>query len=272
MIRLGDGEGAVMGYPGISSRADVDRSWNIWLGDSNVTDTELNKLSKSVAVAVSEADIVGLPRKKQTEETSTFLLWRAVIDSVANFNLLHDTQMITDMAIHRYLQFSLLYRPLLSGLDFLGIISSRNVGAELKSEFGVNEIKHYPVRGESAHPGNVQERHYPDGYQKIFDSLEVPFQGAVFLVGAGVFGKVYCNWIKNRGGIALDIGSIFEPWAKVPSRTKHPCHHLDEYSRNPIITAENAVNRYNLLCDKFKMDTPRASTEAKYFTRLPHSW
>ena len=39
-----------------------------------------------------------------------------------------------------------------------------------------------------------------------------------FLVGAGVLGKIYCDRIKARGGVALDVGSILDSWAMIPSR------------------------------------------------------
>jgi hypothetical protein len=35
----------------------------------------------------------------------------------------------------------------------------------------------------------------------------------VFLVGAGSLGRGYSNCIKNHGGIAIDIGQVFDAWA-----------------------------------------------------------
>ena len=215
---------------------------------------------------------MGLPREKQTKQINTARLWSAVIESVTKLELLNKSQMITDMAIHRYLQFPLLYRALFKNIDFLGVISGREVSEKLKSEFDIKNVKQYLIRGEAGHPGVIQERHYPDTFNKLFDSIDVPFPGALFIVGAGVFGKIYCKWIKDRGGIALDIGSIFKAWAKTPSRTTHPCHHLDVYKEITEIDVKCAINRYNHFCDKFEMDTPRASVNADYFSKLPSSW
>ncbi len=269
MIRLGTGEGAVMGFPEISSRFDVNREWMIWLGDTDISDEGIVELSHSVRQAVSEADVVGIPRKKQCD---LFHMHNTVVSSISQFGLLNETQTITDAAVHRYLQFSLLYRALLKDIDFLGIISSRNIVDTLKSKFGVRHLDYYAIRGEAQYPGPVEQRHYPDAFRKLYDCLNVPFPGALFLVGAGVFGKVYCKWIKDRGGIALDIGSIFEPWGNIPSRTTHPCHHLDVYTQYPEISAKEALQRYNDLCDELGLDTVEAREEDDYFLRLPDAW
>lgn len=42
--------------------------------------------------------------------------------------------------------------------------------------------------------------------------LEVPKRGAVFLVAAGLLGKVYCHRIHRLGGIAIDVGSVVDAW------------------------------------------------------------
>jgi hypothetical protein len=269
MIRLGDGEGAIMGFPELTNRNEVNRSWKNWFGDTKVTDAEVVSLSQQVRIAISEADIVGVSRKKQCE---MFYLWGTVITALTELDLINDNQIITDTAIHRHLQFSLLYRQLLRNVEFIGIISSRDIQEKLITNFGVKNIKYYPIRGQFHYPGDVKERHFPDTFNRIFDTLEVPFKGAVFLVGAGVFGKVYCKWIKDRGGIALDIGSMFEPWGEIPSRTKHPCHHLDVYKQFPKITAAQGIARYNQLIDGFGMDSKRASTDEYYFKHLPKYW
>lgn len=39
-------------------------------------------------------------------------------------------------------------------------------------------------------------------------------RGRLFLVAAGLLGKHYCNKIKLQGGVALDIGSVLDSWAK----------------------------------------------------------
>ena len=43
------------------------------------------------------------------------------------------------------------------------------------------------------------------------DSIDC--SGKICLVGAGIVGKKYVALFKERGGIALDIGAVFDMWA-----------------------------------------------------------
>jgi hypothetical protein len=51
---------------------------------------------------------------------------------------------------------------------------------------------------------------WPDFYRRLEEEIEVREQGEVFLVGAGLFGKSLCVRIRERGGIALDMGSTLD--------------------------------------------------------------
>jgi uncharacterized CHY-type Zn-finger protein len=57
----------------------------------------------------------------------------------------------------------------------------------------------------------IQEAHFPIVYERICKILsEQSLKGKLFLIGAGVLGKYYCHLVKQQGGIALDVGSIFD--------------------------------------------------------------
>jgi len=45
-------------------------------------------------------------------------------------------------------------------------------------------------------------------------ALERVTLGRVYLVGAGILGKMYCDVIKQRGGVAIDIGAVIDGWAR----------------------------------------------------------
>ena len=98
-----------------------------------------------------------------------------------------------------------------------------------------------------------------------------PGGGALFLVGAGAFGKIYCQWIKERGGIAIDIGSIFDSWANI-GRVGHPVRSFDVYRQYKRIGRFNAATRYNDLVDYFQLDVPKADVNSDYFQLLPEAW
>ena len=269
VIRLGDGEGAIMGYPTMTTRMDVDRSLKIWLRHTDVDDRDVVRLSEALKEAVREADIVGAPRRKQIQDG--FRLWRTVHEEISAFQLPGPDTALTHTALHRLLQHALLYRPLLRDADFLGVITCRRVEEPLRELFGIGEVRWYGVRGELEDTGEIETPHFPDGFEELRETLEVPYRGAVFLVGAGVFGKIYCQWIKERGGIAIDIGSVFDAWAGV-GRVGESELALDVYRQHPRIGRADAIRRYNALADKFALDVPKGDTEAKYAARLPPEW
>ena len=81
-------------------------------------------------------------------------------------------------------------------------------------------------------------------FLELRETLAVPFRGAVFVVGAGAPGKIYCQWIKERGGIALDIGSICDGWAG-GARLRKPCNQLALYEETPPFGLAEAIRHYN---------------------------
>ena len=265
-IRLGDGEGALLGYPRITNRADVDRSLRIWLGTTAIADADLHMLAGALRDAVRHADVIGIPRRKQVEK---FRLFGAVERAIALYDLMDEARPLTCAALHRLLQHALLFRPLIAHLPFLGVVSSRDVAEPLQRLFGIGTVRWYGVRGEADYPGSVVMPHYPSGFAALSERLSVPYAGAVFLVGAGAFGKIYCHWIKDKGGIAIDIGSIFDSWALV-GRIGHSVRGLDVYRDLPKISSGAAVTRYNDLLDHFALDSPRATPDT--LPALPEYW
>ena len=256
----------MLGYPELTDRADIDIFLRIWLRTTAIDEADVLALATALREAVSHADVIGLPRRKQFEQHR---LWAAVERALAHFDLLAPKTLLTHTALHRLLQHALLFRPLLADLPFVGVVSSRDVGGALQELFGIRTVRWHGVRGERDHPGSVATMPYPDGFKALRQTLTVPYRGAVFLVGAGVFGKVYCHWIKARGGIAIDIGAIFDSWAQI-GRGGHPVRSLDVYREMPTISREAAMERYNELLDHFELDVPRATPDN--LPPLPEQW
>ena len=75
--------------------------------------------------------------------------------------------------------------------------------------------------------------HYPVVYERILDSLDPPHKGAVYLVAAGILSKAYCSRIKERGGIALDVGSVADVWMNIRSRPAMSPDFVDRWAIEP---------------------------------------
>ena len=69
-----------------------------------------------------------------------------------------------------------------------------------------------PIPGEHGHHARAEgPAHYPLIYEETLawiDHQAAP--GRLFLVGAGILGKIYCDAIRRRGGVAIDVGSVMD--------------------------------------------------------------
>ena len=293
LVRLNDAEGTMLGYPRFTNRDDVNAHMYVWFGTRSGArssrwqrriymssrlkrlgrftrtwpEKEVLALADGLKHAVATADVVGLPLKKHVEASPQMA---AVEKSLTAFRLTGESTALTSAAVHRFLNSALLYRPMLKDADFVGVVSSRDVVEKLRRLFGAGEIRWYPTRAEPDCPNDVAMPHWPDGFNRIRETLEVPYPGALFLVGAGICGKIYCQWIKERGGVAVDIGSMFDSWAGV-GRTGSPVRNLDVYERYPRIGRTEAMVRYNTIAEALN-DGVRVDAGAGYVADLPEYW
>lgn len=64
---------------------------------------------------------------------------------------------------------------------------------------------------------SIKESHYPQVFFKTLDECK-NMKGKVVLVAGGAFGKIYCDAIKQAGGVAIDIGSLLDNWMGLRTR------------------------------------------------------
>ena len=289
LIRLNYGEGIMLGYPDVMNRGDVNCHMRMWFEKATLKSRLIYKdgflrktlgrlfstwseqdvlvLADGLKDSVRQADVVGTPLRSSVPQHRYLA---EVETSLARLHLVDESSLTTFAAIHRLLNYALLYRPLLEGRDFVGIISSRDVVQKLRRSFGMGEVRWYRIRSQPDYPNDVLTPHYPDGFNEIGETLKVPYPGALFLVGAGICGKIYCQWIKERGGVAVDIGSMFDSWAGV-GRTGRFVRSFDVYERYPRISRVEAVARYNAIAD-VQQNIPGIDADADYLSALPECW
>lgn len=227
VIRIGDGEINLISYKAYTStpnldhhvvkriiamqqdRFEVDPIWMIILRDLMMG-------------ALLQADIIGViglwrPNSLSTEELAQLFLknhrgvsgqWRAV-----DFMLKLASQSILD---HKLLTSAHLYFSLLEYLDdilplarMIFIISDRKT---MKERFK----QRYPnLNFEQITVGKYTETQpttpsKPDFLSLVDSALPMDLRGCLCLVGAGPWAEIYCTWIKQRGGVGVDIGSGFD--------------------------------------------------------------
>lgn len=230
LVRLGDGEGPILCWPEHQLPGEIATVLRVWFGRSDLSPADLQDMADGLREAVRSADVLGLPTRYQLTRSPRCGM---VLEGIDLHHLYSPSQLLTDSGVHWYLQWSGALAHLLRGLDEVGVIGCRDIGPQIAEAFGLGSVRTYLVRGEHLYPGSVSEPHWPNGFKYVMEQLEDVRPGMAFLVGAGVLGKIYCSRIKARGGVALDIGSIMDSWAAVPSRdpfkTSPPAFSLEHF-------------------------------------------
>ena len=212
LIRLGDGEARLLGYPEYCSWRDLSTSLAYWYGPFAPGKDDVMQLKMDLIAACRNADVLGLPSEAQVGKNKFYkLLYHLVgVHGLARGDTCH-------CGVHRWLLSEGYLFDILKGLPFVTLITCRDVSRMFLDELDVGVVRRIDVPVE-AQTGTPKRRHYPDRHVEIVKELAVWASGVV-LVGAGPNGKVYCDAAKDAGAIALDLGSLFDIWARVPSRS-----------------------------------------------------
>jgi hypothetical protein len=240
MVRLGDGEGRILGYPLYYNDKEIINQVLTYQFGKNVVSLLKDKYAEEhifhgvmnikygLIKAVSNSDILGVP---------SWLHFRVINESnqnamVAQALCFTETKQVTknkanifDHYIFRQFQQDGFFYQLLKELDFLGVVSHTDISPILKEKFNIESVCNYKIPGHQTYMQDIEPQ-YPNIYKKIIKDLVVPYQGAIFLVAAGYLGKIYCDEIKNKGGMAIDIGAIFDAWTGIGRDNETKNNHL----------------------------------------------
>jgi hypothetical protein len=248
LIRLGDGEAIVLSFNDEMWLEDLAYLHGHW-GSKGVTLGALAEVKRDLVEALRGADVVGirgdilnvaLPRDlldRPGSEVKDFVMSAFSIrdDERENLSalgarrlaLLHqalcrfewsETQRFCSAWIHWELLASGELHKILEEETEIGLVTARPELQELVA-------RRFDVRTTAVIvPDKFVEapeagRHVPDRYHTIRSELIFP-KGTLVLVGAGIPGKAYCQWLKEAGCVAIDVGSVFDAWVGKASRPR----------------------------------------------------
>lgn len=212
LIRIGDGELSVLQYPNVPA-VRIQYVFQRAMSDRPYTDAEVGDVRAGMVQAVNSADVVGMYDSYEANELC-----------VVHEEMLSDAGLGWMTAchpnVHIYMQSTGVLDRLLKIAQRVTLITGRDVLDQFKDAYPhITANQHLiPVERQYALNGDNRDQHYPDAYERIKDRLRPDGPCHLYLIGAGLLAKEYCSVVKSRGGFALDIGSVFDYWANVPTR------------------------------------------------------
>lgn len=244
LVRLGEGEGNFLPYPEhYQSRQSGDRATQIshWW-ETRLDEIHTSRISSELIRAIGSADIIGIPEPAHLildmlpiptppDLSSLSMQWRGVL-SVFHYLInsfgkeeairLH-SRLITASFINYDLELWGGYDLIMQAAGSCSVICSHpDIAAVLRDRFHVevHQVLLIPPERKFAHRASdtSAKSHFPDFFEHLARTLTVCEKGELFLVAAGILGKSYCTWIKERGGIAIDIGSMVDFWCGARTR------------------------------------------------------
>lgn len=221
LVRVGDGESAFVG--GRAQRiggATVNGAGGPLPGrvdaGGHLSAGEHRRLADRLLAALGEADSLGLPDVGMfvTGPRGMWTVQPAIHEALLAAGTM---PAVSHSHVHYQLELSGAIADFLAAAPAVGLI-----GPESPVALGLpaaDAVVWHAVPGEYHYRGRADSlRHYPERFEELLEQLEVPVPGMLYLVGAGILGKIYCAEIKARGGIAIDVGGLMDLWSGLAAR------------------------------------------------------
>jgi hypothetical protein len=243
MIRLGDGEGiylqisladeAEFGHLYDRGRAEFHRIWysgtDLLASSGFINEIFRVQAAYENADCLSILNTVGIQNEYGTGSTRGV----PAMNNLTRFlkKLRHKTGSVRSVCvanINRDMLLSGELASLLRGRSFVGLVSCyEDLPRRLMQALGIGAVELIQTYGENAaRLSMLEENDGPDpgkrflaSHQELCERFHSVRAGELYLVAAGIFGKIYCDLIKRQGGIAVDIGSVADIWMGVGTRT-----------------------------------------------------
>lgn len=211
LSRIGDGESLLIH----TTSTETPKRLNWWLNNQigYVMDrNELLKVKQLVLEGYSKSNIIGVPTHVHREKHGYY--WANAESKLNELAPITKDIPTCSIDIHSELLHSGLINTIIEGQEDLIYISGRNLDEPLKRRFKLNNVYSYIGTPEQRYEANkVKSDYYPKQFNEIIEFInKTDCEGKLCLVGFGMLGKYYVSKLKEAGGIAIDIGHVFDSW------------------------------------------------------------
>lgn len=230
--RLGDGEGAWLSFNDYDEgryaalyRGHRTEFLHDWFGtDRLIDDTGFRRFSVELQAGFSGHDLLGIPPAARLDQEQGFLSTRGIVSSVAVYRLIDRiggaaSRRYTSNSMNLTLNSTSFYRDLVALGRPLGLITSQDGLADVLRAAGATVDRAFVVPGDSRNfsrgEGDEPLCQYPHFLAEADAQLAAESQeGRIWLVAAGYVGKRYLQTIRDRRGVAIDLGSLADFWVR----------------------------------------------------------
>jgi hypothetical protein len=225
-IRFGHCETRLVGFERRFDRAAVMHSIHMQWGKVEPPDAHLREVSVGILGALLEADVLALNDRDRPNAQPALLELEAHGHDLARELALLDGRPIARANVHWALGRSPRFRDMLRQQERVILVTGRNVAAaRVAAWLDGPEVVNVLTPGDARHHfgHGATDPHYPEGLARLLGEIhDARVAGTVVLVGAGLLGKIVAGEARRAGGIAVDVGSLFDAWCGLRTRTSMP--------------------------------------------------
>jgi hypothetical protein len=252
VIRLGDAEMNLLAF-GAYGTPGVDRfcaaaSLGRWPDSFFIGELAMMVVREMLLSAVLQADVVGVRRvgigwrEGQTAETFAEQLPKDLRGRVGAWRAVDHCLRLAQEGVfkHKTLASAHLYFGLLKHLDVVLPRARRVILITSRpSALPLLQNRFPALAFDLIRTGQRKDPlpHAPVFLAEVATSLPSDMRECCALIGAALWGKVYCSWVKQRGGVALDLGSGFDLLSGVVTRPVHRRLGLDKVNPYALETS-----------------------------------
>ena len=234
VVRIGDGEGNLMTYLKYQNTPILDQYVARAIIKMQEDSFEANKLSLLLVrdlmnASARQADILGVrgiwgayrsrddERRKSLDDCMTLLkgeirgksgLFRATHHTLSLCQR-GDIQGATVASAHLYIAVLRQLSKLVESSKAILLITSHKECANIFKERWPNKSIQLILVG-NKNKNQAKPLKQPKFLLRLHRKLPSDLQGTLCLIGSGPWSEIYCSYVKERGGVAVDIGSGFD--------------------------------------------------------------
>lgn len=208
MVRMGDGEMII-------TNNVVERLNKFCIRQIGrvITNEELNYAQNNIIKSITRCDILGLPSKSHITKHP---LWASIVpyyNSLRYNNKDWNEKIYCSIDSHLHLLQTKIIFNIFQTVNKIVIVSGRDIGNRLMEKFpNIKEVEYYSLPPEQIYEVNKNRE------INIFTLLEditnklvsKDRTGELLIYGTGPFGKHIGIDFSNKGGVSLDLGSVFD--------------------------------------------------------------